>query len=554
MSQFEEDSSLNYLRKAKSNNASFYAKMDRQNNHNNNHSQTQSTTTTSTSMKPNPTATMSLLRKTLGVFYNYSPPSLPRNYLPPQSFTDGVSNKFETLRNRVLEIRMELLKLNEVEKEQRIANEQNEDDTIQQPTLNRKERRRREREEMMKKREVEAQNGGANVPEPENDGKNQQQLNNKQKDQEASPAVKQQQQREEKEREEQERIQKELILLKGLPLVQATARSFFIRKQSLDLFEQGIVPRKDFDRKKWIEFLFNSKISHFQRDSEEQELESKVLSSFLSNENNEEQSVPYSSSLFSLTPNSHVSLLARMTPGMSNALIEAICSKFSKIANSRETLRYKKSETEFLEICVEAINLPEFLSSPENSFENSQQDGAATLTPLSSSSSSQKRGKNNPQVVEGLIRFIALLRHSGLACWLYCALCGVELPLSTEVTRCLQETLRICCQSLKTLFDLRQDLMKEIVEEQQQHEANTASENASSKFVLSRIPAPLPIAEVDKEQQQQQNTNDHHPNIEVRIVADGVNFFNAQDARALLTIIVVIGKYFRQSNPALLPL
>jgi hypothetical protein len=441
MSQFAEDTSASYLKQAKSHGFSFYAKMDQR--------------------KAGATE-MANLRKTLGAFYNYSPPSLPRNYLPPQELSEKISQQFDSLRNRVLETRSYLLKFQQEEQDNN-------------NTLSGKRRNR-------------------------NDDGDQDQKNKKQK---------------------------------KMSFIESSARNFFSQKTSLDLLTQhDLIPsngKGDFNQSKWIAFLYGENVA--------ERIGFSQISSVFTEDISITSTKKYSENEFLLRPKAMVSLLSRMTPGMSNILVETICGQFSKIANSKEeTIRVSLSAGTQINICVEAKNLP--------TTETPNLSSSPSPSLMGRRSHSGTVGGTNSQLVEGLIRFVALLRHSGLGCWMFASLSTLELPLSVGVTSSLQQTLRICCQSLKTLFDLRPDLLNLIVDGKE--EGETVVE---STFSISKLPPPISINE------SEENNNKNNTNlIEVKILADGINFLTVQDARALISLIVVIGKNFKQANSALLPL
>ena len=111
------------------------------------------------------------------------------------------------------------------------------------------------------------------------------------------------------------------------------------------------------------------------------------------------------------------------------------------------------------------------------------------------------------------LRQIHFLVHAGGGAWLWAALAAVDTPLDPDTERLLQDVLRRCCQHLKFVERHRPELLA------------TAADGADAA-----TPSCGSAARV------------------------GVELLGPGDVRALQGLVVVVGKYFRQANPSVLPL
>lgn len=117
-----------------------------------------------------------------------------------------------------------------------------------------------------------------------------------------------------------------------------------------------------------------------------------------------------------------------------------------------------------------------------------------------------------PEDVADLLRFVAFMRHDGGGAWVWTALATIELPLVADTERELQEVLRVLCRHIKTMVKVRPDL------------SPTQLTFSSSTLTSS-----------DE-------------------MATTVDALERKDMWALQSLLVVVGRFFKQANPSLVPL
>lgn len=523
MSNFEEDASASYLRKVKTNHFTFYARME------NKPAPKPSASNNNNNKNPNSFGQKkSIVQETMNVLFNNSAaPSLPRNYLPSQEFTSRVAANFDQLRNQLLEIRMEISKCTEAaEQNDNDDDGSDDDDAVNQ---NQNQRRRRNR----------------NVAEEDNRNS-------------GSSST------------------------KRISIVALTARRIFASKQGQDLFETCF-PKNFNEHARWNQLIFHSRLAPLEYGHDE--IESFLINKKTRVDDNSSGDAPsssssssttttlsYKSSYLTLQPKVTVSLLTRLSAGVSNYLVETICRKFASIAtggtnhnlkididdqSNSPRITFDLSVTVSEKFIIEQQSIVASSASSSTLSPSLKPTSTSTNNNTSSSLSTEQQKQQQQRVqLESLTRSVTLLRHTQIGCWLYCALCAIELPLSIEVSRSLQQILRICCKTLKSLFDLRPDIRDVVVDDGSAFDdvinnrvMKQTNDSETAKIVLSRINETADNQTENEESLSSTTTRDH-----INIVVNSIDFFTVEDARALMTLIIVIGKSFKQANPALLPL
>ena len=110
------------------------------------------------------------------------------------------------------------------------------------------------------------------------------------------------------------------------------------------------------------------------------------------------------------------------------------------------------------------------------------------------------------------LRVIYFLTHLGGGAWLWAALAAVDTPVVPETDIVLQQLLRRLCENLKVVLKLREDLFQ-----------NGAS-------AVSDVGACLRPSQIGPEN------------------------LTRMDVRGMQSLVVIVGKYFKQANPSVLPL
>jgi hypothetical protein len=123
-----------------------------------------------------------------------------------------------------------------------------------------------------------------------------------------------------------------------------------------------------------------------------------------------------------------------------------------------------------------------------------------------------------PDATAALLRFAGFLRCGGGGQWAWAAMAAVDCPVDPDSDRVLQEVLKTACRHLTLAEQLRPDLF--------------GAEGAAGPVAAAGGAATAPVCGV----------------------VVGVELLAAADVTALQTLIVVVGKFFKQANPSLLPL
>jgi hypothetical protein len=253
-----------------------------------------------------------------------------------------------------------------------------------------------------------------------------------------------------------------------------------------------------------------------------------------------------------LVPLARVSLLARLTPGMAHALLQAATRRFIRAANGHgrschaECWRARAAGNG--PVAAEAAHGGAFRRIEFEVSVASDVDSALAST----------------------LALAALLRHTGAGCWLYAALAAVELPLPPDTDRQLQQVLRSGCQALKTALDARPDLRADggagAGADGSADDARASTRSPCEMTICRAAAAEAPAApSAASDEADPAAAPGADPavstapratgsTLRVRIAVNDARYLERQDVLALVTLIVVVGKFFHQANPALLPL